>query len=335
MKKISMKLSEATLEEMCTDKFKRDFTNLLRSRYPLFYITHNEESRLVRFFGHYCRVKGYDCYTWNSYEGLVSLVSGEEVTGLSEEIKNNPLAILDHIISKARGYEKKKTSVEELKKQNINGVIFVLLDYFRFIEDDPYIERRFKAMTNLNSIVQTIVTGPYFQTTDVLTNLMPVLDFPRTNRKEIRHALYDVVKGAEKGIAGLYNITKEMEEELINSVSGLTLVEAQTALSKSLVDDHTWDFSIILEEKKQAIRKSGMLEYFDQRILMEDVGGLKNLIEWIRDRKRCFSEEAEKYGLRKPRGLLTIGMPGCVTSETKIKIKKISKEGNLKVYKKI
>jgi len=102
-----------------------------------------------------------------------------------------------------------------------------------------------------------------------------------------------------------------MEEQLINAASGLTLTEAQTAFSKSLVAHHDWDIATILEEKKQIISKSGMLEYFDKPISMKDVGGLKKLTGWIGERKTTFSEEAETYGLKKPRGLLTIGMPGC------------------------
>ena len=67
---------------------------------------------------------------------------------------------------------------------------------------------------------------------------------------------------------------------------------------------------------------------------MEDIGGLKALTGWIKDRKKCFSQEALDYGLKNPRGLLAIGMPGCVVAETKIKVKKISEEGNCKIYEK-
>jgi len=309
-KQISKKISEATLQEMCTDKFKNDFTNLLRSRYPLFYITTNEERRLIQFLDHFCRVKGYECYLWDSYNGLIELSSAEEVTA-TEELKNNPLAILDYIISEAKTYEKKKTTVQEKRDKGVNGIIYVMLDYFRFITDNPDIERRFKAISNLNSILCTIVTGPYYQATDVLENLMPVVDFPFANKKEIRHALYDVVRGAQKSIPDIEKKTKAQEEELINSVSGLTLMEAQTAFSKSLVAHHSWDISHILQEKKQLISKSGMLEYYDNIVSMEDIGGLKRLTKWIKTRKTTFSQEAEDYGLKKPRGLLTIGLPGC------------------------
>ena len=334
MQKISKTVSEATLKEMCTDKFKFDFTNLLRSRYPLFYITHNEEKRLVQFLKHFCIAKGYECALWDSYNGLIKLSNGEEIAGGNEDLKNNPLAILDHIITEGRAFEQKKTSVQEKKDKGCNGVIYVLLDFFNFIQPNPDIERRLVAISNLNTIVTTVCTGPYYQSTDAIQNILPVMEFPFANKNEIRHALHDVVRGAVKKIPDIEKKTKVMEEELIGAVAGLTLQEAQTAFSKSLVSGHDWDIPYILEEKKQLISKSGMLEYFDKTVSMEDVGGLKNLITLIKERKQCFSEEAEEYGLKKPRGLLTIGMPGCVVADTKITVKKISKEGNHKIYEK-
>lgn len=334
MKPVSKEISEATLVEMCTDKFKDEFYNMLRCRYPLFYISHNEEKRLIQFLTHFCKVKGYECFLWDSYNGLVSLSSGEEVTGITEDLKNNPLAILDYIIGEGRGFEKKKTSVQEKKEKGTNGIIYVLLDFFNFIQPNPDIERRFVALSNLNTIVSTICTGPYYQSTDVIQNILPTMEFPIANKKEIRHALYDVVRGAERKIPDIAKRTKEIESELIDAVSGLTLQEGQTAFSKSLVAYHSWDIQYILEEKKQLISKGGMLEYFDKPVNMDDVGGLRNLIDWIKDRKICFSEEAEAYGLQKPRGLLTIGMPGCVCGETIIKIKKIKNKGKYKIYDK-
>jgi len=310
-KEITKEVSEATLEEMCSDEFKNDFTNILRSRYPMFYITTNEEKRLVRFLDHYCRVKGYECYLWNCYDGLSNLATKEEVGGVSDDLKHNAHAMLDYIIGQAKSYEKQRTNVDDKKKDGCNGVIYVLLDFFRFIVNDPDLERRFKAISNLNSIVCTVCTGPYYQTTDVLENLMPVVDFPLPNKKEIKHALYDVVRGAKKRIPTLEKKTREMEVDLINSVSGLTLMESQTAFSKSLVSERSWNLKTILKEKKQIISKSGMLEYYDRDVSMEDIGGLKALTGWIKERKKCFSQEALDYGLKNPRGLLAIGMPGC------------------------
>ena len=311
MKKVSMEVSKKALEEMCTDKFKGDFANMLRSRYPLFYVTTNEERRLIQFLYHYRKVRGYDCYVWDSYNGLINLSDGKPVGGSTEELKANPLAVLDYIIGESKTYEDRKNSVKAKKEDGCNGVIYILLDFFRFMTDNPDIERRLKAVTEVSSIVTTIITGPYYKATDTLINLIPCLDFPFANKNEIKHALHAVAMGASGDIPDIPKKTKEMEEELVNAASGLTLMEAQTAFSKSLVAYHDWDIPTILEEKKQIISKSGMLDYFDKPVSMDDVGGLKRLVGWIGDRKATFSEEAAEYGLKKPRGLLTIGMPGC------------------------
>ena len=168
MKKVSMEFSKKMLQEMSTDRFKKDFSNMLRSRYPLFFITTNEEMRLVKFLEHYCKVKGYDCMLWDSYNGLVQLVDREVVGGTSEELKSNPLAALDYVINESRNYAHNINNIKEKKEKGTNGVLYVLLDFFRFITDSPDIERRFKAITEVNSFVTTIVTGPYYQSTDVL-----------------------------------------------------------------------------------------------------------------------------------------------------------------------
>ncbi len=308
---VSTEDSEKILAEMTTEEFKTDFSTILRTRYPLLYVSVKEERRYLRFMEHFCRVNGYECKIWDTYNGLIDLETKEKDGSISDDMKNEPIAILDHVIAQGKIYVNKKESVTDKRAQGIKGIIFVLLDYFRFLDEAPDIERRLKAISSLNGIVTCILTGPDYLATDVIENLMPNIDFPYANKNEIKTALYQVVAGVDDKLPGIKKSTKALEEELINSVQGLTLMEAQTAFSKSLVSKRAWDIPIILKEKKQIIRKSGILEYYDRTVSMDDVGGLKELIEWIKQRKTCFSQEAEDYGLKKPRGLLTIGMPGC------------------------
>jgi len=313
MKEISKEISEKILEEMCDDEFKSNFQSMIRSRYPLFYITHNEEKRFLKFIDNYCRVFGYECYTWDCYNGMVDLTKKEKVAGVSDDMASNPMAPLDYIIGQSHTFETKSEKVGEKKDDGVNGVIYVLLDYFRFIDSSnpiPDLERRLKDIASRNSIISTIMTGPYYTSTDVLSNLLPVIDFPFPNKKEIKQALCQVVEGVSRFLPQIKVKTKEVEEDLVKSVNGLTIHEAQTAFSKSIVKCKGWDIDTILEEKKQIIKKGNLLEYFDSSVSLDDVGGLKNLVNWIKDRKSSFSQEAEDYGLPKPRGMLTLGIPG-------------------------
>lgn len=316
MKDISVEKCTATLKQMADETFKVDFVTLIRTKTPLFYVTTNEEKRLLKFMDYFCRARGYDCYSWDCFQALRDIKTGSPAGGTKGAVKN-PVQILDYIIDEAKSFVGNQDAIEQLKKDNKKGYIYVLCDFFRFIrEEDPNIERRLKTLASLDTVVSVVLTGPYYKATQTLENLIPTVDFPYPNKEEIKETLWFIVNSVIHKLNDLEVKTKEMEEELVNSVSGLTLPEAALAFSKSLVVHKGWNIDTLLEEKKQIIRKSGILEFYDNKTSLNDVGGLKNLTSWVLERKQCFSEEAEAYGLKKPKGLLTIGMPGCGKSLT-------------------
>lgn len=310
-KNITLEMSKQALKDMANDEFKTDFSNLIRSRYPIFYVTTNEEKRFVNFVDHFSRVYGRKTYLWNFYEGLSDINTGDKAGGVTEELKGDPRAVLDYIISQAKIYEGSRPEVKRLEEKGINGILYVLLDFHRFINPAPDIERRLKTIASLSTIVTVVIAAPHYKSTEVIENLIPMVDFPYANPNEIKHALYEVVYAAEQKLPDIRSKTTPREEELIASVSGLTIIEAQNALSKSIVAHKDWVIPTILQEKRQIINKGGVLEYFDKTVHLEDVGGLKNLTHWIRMRRKIFSSQAKDYGLQFPRGLLLIGLPGC------------------------
>lgn len=70
------------------------------------------------------------------------------------------------------------------------------------------------------------------------------------------------------------------------------------------------DIDVIAEVKAQTICKDGLLEFWSNS---EDskIGGMKNLKEYTARRILAYSDEAKKYGLPNPKGVLLVGIPGC------------------------
>ena len=100
---------------------------------------------------------------------------------------------------------------------------------------------------------------------------------------------------------------------------GLTVHEAENAFARAMVDDGVLsndDVHVVLEEKRQTIRKSGLLEFVHADIDLDDVGGLQNLKRWLDKRNNSWMAEAADYGLPAPKGLLMTGVPGCGKSLT-------------------
>ena len=69
---------------------------------------------------------------------------------------------------------------------------------------------------------------------------------------------------------------------------------------------------IISNQKKDIIRKSGLLEWINSDVDMNKIGGLDGLKEWLNKRKDAFSQEAIDYGLpANPKGILLVGIQGA------------------------
>jgi len=99
----------------------------------------------------------------------------------------------------------------------------------------------------------------------------------------------------------------------------LTLNEAENVFAKTLIKrgglgaEH---LDVIISEKEQIVRKSGLLEYYHSTERFDDVGGLDLLKDWLRKRQMAFTERAREYGLPTPKGVLLIGVQGCGKSLT-------------------
>lgn len=77
-----------------------------------------------------------------------------------------------------------------------------------------------------------------------------------------------------------------------------------------------WDIDLVMAEKQQIIRKSGILEFYPTDTASSEIGGLTTLKKWLEIRNYAFSNEAKAFGLPSPRGALLLGAPGCGKSLT-------------------
>jgi SpoVK/Ycf46/Vps4 family AAA+-type ATPase len=115
------------------------------------------------------------------------------------------------------------------------------------------------------------------------------------------------------------DLTPESKEKLVKASLGLTRSEAENAFARVIVIDkklNADDIDSILDEKKQAIRKSRFLEYYESKEEFSNVGGLDSLKEWLTKRGAAFTQKATEFGLPQPKGILLIGVQGCGKSLT-------------------
>jgi SpoVK/Ycf46/Vps4 family AAA+-type ATPase len=147
-----------------------------------------------------------------------------------------------------------------------------------------------------------------------------LVDFPLPGEADIRRVLDGMIDAnSSAGSRIRIEVDALGRERLAKAALGLTLHEATNAFARAMVDDgvlRNEDVQVVLEEKKQTIRKSGLLEVVTVDISLDDVGGLQNLKRWLTKRNNSWMHEAAEYGLPAPKGVLMTGVPGCGKSLT-------------------
>lgn len=116
------------------------------------------------------------------------------------------------------------------------------------------------------------------------------------------------------------NLEKLNDNNLLDEMSmtfkGLSEFEIINLLALALSDDGEItrsDLSLIFEQKRQIIKKSGILEMIPLKESLDDIGGLENLKDWIKRKAKILKNinKAQNFGVDIPKGVLIAGMPGC------------------------
>ncbi len=273
--------------------FQDELLLLLRACYPVLYIASCEEERVEQVVAASAQaLQGRSVYYWDFVEGYQGNLNDAGVA------RRNPLQALEHI-------EKLPEAV---------AAIFVLRDFHRFL-DDVAIARKLRNLARrLKSQSKNIVLiAPQVQIPTDLQETITVLEFALPNVEEIRTEVTRLLSGLNTALG-----SKDLDT-LVQSCQGLSVERIRRVLARGIAAHGTFrpeDVDLVLEEKRQTIRQTQILDFYPAREQISDIGGLDNLKDWLLRRGHAFSAKARQYGLPHPRGLLLVGIQGTGKSLT-------------------
>lgn len=108
----------------------------------------------------------------------------------------------------------------------------------------------------------------------------------------------------------------EDRQKLLPSLKGLTAFEIDRTLDMAMSSNgilRANDQELILRQKKQMVRKSGLLELIDTPESLDSIGGMEVLKEYLTTKSEIMKNisNAQRYGVKVPKGVFIVGMPGC------------------------
>jgi AAA+ superfamily predicted ATPase len=233
-------------------------------------------------------------FAWSLTQGYSTL--GEPEGGGVTSPAPDPLTALDVIA----GYEE--------------PALFVLKDFHHHVESAAVLRKLRDLSLGLPSTGKHVIfLGPRFRVPEDLEKEVQVIDYPPPGLEELDELLTSLEEWLREG-KGEVQLSGEGRSKLLSAALGLTVFEAESVLAKAVLRDGGLTdaaVELVLSEKKQIVRRGGLLEFYEAQEALDDIGGLGRLKGWLARRQEAFSEEAREFGLPAPKGILVLGVQGC------------------------
>jgi SpoVK/Ycf46/Vps4 family AAA+-type ATPase len=275
-----------------------ELETLIRARYSLLYVLSWEEQRVMGEVASIAVKLNKKAFEWTVTRGLAryrSQVNPGRVEGVRGS--KDPVVAL-------------KTVLEEGEPS-----IFVFKDLHAHLREAP-VRRALRDLAEWlpHTLATVVLLSPKLEMPPELEKDVTVIDYPLPAREDLSRLFETVARDVADNPAFSVEPSLEGRERIVEAALGLTLQEAENVFAKTLVTTGRLtarELSVVHSEKKQIIRKSGLLDYIETGAEIDDVGGLDNLKAWLRKRREAFGERARRFGLPAPRGALFVGVQGC------------------------
>lgn len=181
------------------------------------------------------------------------------------------------------------------------------------IDRDPMLNRAIKRLITrcTRTVSHIVILAPNFQPPANIANDVVVMDLDLPDEAAIGAILDGSVESVEEDFKVSIDLSDSQRNELVRAAAGMTTTEIENAFFLAYIETEKFDPLVVHREKVQAVKRSGMLELIEPDARgMESVGGLTNLKEYVRRRRRAFTPKARKYQLPTPRGIMVAGVPG-------------------------
>jgi len=278
-----------------SSSIKKELELMLTARYPLLYVVSAEEEVVEEVLLEVAQTRKSQIYLWDFARGWSDKEGAD---------KGNPMAALARVA----------------KMSGDVGSIFVLKDVATLIApgaNGQIAAGQLPLVREIKNLAREmardrrclVLMSEQLRLPIELREEVTVVDFSLPSIEEISEQV-NLLVGKKLKLADFE------KEQLLKACQGLTRCRIARVLAKCLALSGKVDESaiaLIIEEKRQTIRETGILEFISLASLqagLESVGGLDNLKAWVRMRSNSFTDKAREYGLPAPKGLLLAGIQG-------------------------
>ena len=247
-----------------------DLTNYLKAGYPAIHVVTQEPLRAISTL----KADGWESFSWDCLRGIT-----EPGTGRAVEDVLDPLSALRWLSAK-------------------NDPVLLVQNFHHFMGAVEIIQEIQNSLPVWKaSGCCLVLIGPPVQLPQEIAAFFTLLDFQLPTLADLRVIQQELAE----------TVSVDLDGTAVEAALGLTEFEAETAFALSLVTKKAFCSTVVTEQKKQMIKRTGLMEFWPP-VPVDQVGGLDLFKQYLNNRKKAFEPGNEH--LPKPKALLLVGIPG-------------------------
>ncbi|NOQ36689.1 MAG: AAA family ATPase [Methylococcaceae bacterium] len=270
----------------------------VESHYPLLYLVTFEEQQADQLIKELASEDQRKIYEWNLARGVVNFTHKQPLVE----------------------YRDLASTLEDWLNDELNSHFLIIKDAHLALHDNPLAITRLKALANKllhdnETSATVILSSSQACIPPELEKFITLFDLPLPDENRIHKIIQKFVEMLDD------EIDNKTLNDLTLAFRGLSEHEINQLLYRSYQRDgqiSSQDVELVLHEKEQIIKKSGILDMVSSVEKFSDVGGLQALKKWLKQKSHILHNlnEAIEFGVEAPKGVMIVGMPGCGKSLT-------------------
>ncbi|EAQ80671.1 AAA family ATPase [Blastopirellula marina] len=264
-------------------KLSDRFEELVRACFTGIWIESHEHDDALREISSLCHERQWRLATWDIDQGLH--VRG--VSTFDNDAASDPLSAIRAM---------KSLGADE------TASIIVLTNFHRFLGSAEVVQSLSRQIVDgkANRTI-FVILAPVVQIPTELEKLFIVVDHPLPSREQ----LLEIAEGVATEEGELPDA--DQLDAVLDAAMGLTRLEAENAFGLSLVRSSVIHHESVWELKASMLKKSGLLQLYKSNDDFTSLGGLESLKAFC---KRSLLQHGRDNPLKRPRGVLLLGVPG-------------------------
>jgi len=265
----------------------------LQGHAPILHIESHEEKRAKNLLVSIATKLITPIFQWSATEGLRRL----DIDLGTQRHNKGPQDVLSHI-----------------KAVDKTG-IYILLDFEPYLQD-PVNTRFIKeiAMQFENTGSKLILLSHKIKIPENFKHFVASFELSLPDEAAlIELVAEEIIKWQKETNVEVTSNTK-IVQRMVNNLSGLSFKDARRLIRNTLIDDGAItesDIPEIMQTKYQLLNRNDVISFEYDTARFSEVGGMKNLKNWLIRREKKFLGETKNHNLDRPRGLLLLGVQGC------------------------